>query len=67
MQFGSGGYTNGGRITFPIAFPNACLSVTGNDTGTGIVKVSLGARNTTGFTMYSEQSSVSLNWIAIGY
>ncbi|HGL6406411.1 phage tail protein [Citrobacter koseri] len=67
IQFGSGGYTNGGRITFPIAFPNACLSVTGNDTGTGIVKVSLGARNTTGFTMYSEQSSVSLNWIAIGY
>ncbi|MEH4387597.1 phage tail protein [Enterobacter cloacae] len=67
IQFGSGGYTNGGRITFPIAFPNACLSVTGNDTGTGIVKVSLGARNTTGFTMYSEQSTVSLNWIAIGY
>ncbi|MDQ1756723.1 phage tail-collar fiber domain-containing protein [Enterobacter cloacae] len=67
IQFGSGGYTNGGRITFPIAFPNACLSVTGNDTGSGIVKVSLGARNTTGFTMYSEQSNVSLNWIAIGY
>ncbi|MEL7747819.1 phage tail protein [Enterobacter cloacae] len=67
IQFGSGGYTNGGRITFPTAFPNACLSVTGNDTGSGIVKVSLGARNTTGFTMYSEQSNVSLNWIAIGY
>lgn len=67
IQFGSGGYTHGGRVTFPTAFPNACLSVTGNDTGTGIVKVSLGGRNKTGFTMYSEQSSVSLNWIAIGY
>lgn len=67
IQFGSGGYTHGGRVTFPTAFPNACLSVTGNDTGTGIVNVSLGARNTTGFTMYSAQNSVSLNWIAIGY
>lgn len=67
IQFGSGSYTHGSRVTFPTAFPNFCLSVVGNDTGTGIVKVSLGARNTTGFTMYSEQNSVSLNWIAIGY
>ncbi|QKN82183.1 phage tail protein [Scandinavium goeteborgense] len=67
IQFGHGNYTKNSRITFPVAFPNACVGPVGNDSGTGLVGVSLGAFDKTGFTMYAEEGSVSLSWIAIGY
>ncbi|HCR9769344.1 TPA: hypothetical protein OPR09_003611 [Citrobacter koseri] len=66
-QWGSGTYSKNARITFPTAFPNGCVAVVGNDTGSGVVNTSLGARDKTGFTMYAASTTVSLNWIAKGY
>ena len=65
-QWGSGTYSKNARITFPVAFPNGCVAVVGNDTGSG-VGTSLGSRDNTGFTMYANSTTVSLNWIAKGY
>lgn len=66
-QWGSGTYSKNARITFPIAFPNGCTVVVGADVGSGIVGTALGARDKTGFTMYANSSTVSINWIARGY
>lgn len=66
-QWGTGTFNKNARVTFPIAFPNACTSAVGNDTGTGLVRTSLGARDKTGFTMYASEATVSLSWIAKGY
>lgn len=66
-QWGSGTYSKNARITFPVAFPNGCMVVVGNDTGSGVVGTALGAKDKTGFTMYANSTTVSLNWIAKGY
>ena len=66
-QWGSGTYSKNARITFPVAFPNSCVAVVGNDTGSGVVGTALGSRDKTGFTMYANSTTVSLNWIAKGY
>ncbi|EMD6811810.1 hypothetical protein VRT12_000280 [Citrobacter koseri] len=66
-QWGSGTYSKNARITFPVAFPNGCMVVVGNDTGSGVVGTALGTKDNTGFTMYANSTTVSLNWIAKGY
>ena len=66
-QWGSGTYSKNARITFPVAFPNGCMVVVGNDTGSGVVGTALGTKDKTGFTMYANSTTVSLNWIAKGY
>lgn len=72
IQWGSG--TAGTRVTFPLAFPNACRSVVSvGDNGAG--GSGLTARctgvNTTGFDLSSDVccSNIARNryWIAIGY
>lgn len=72
IQWGSG--TSGTRVTFPLAFPNACrsvISVFDNGAGsTGLTPRSTGV-NTTGFDLSSDVCCVNVArnrfWIAIGY
>ncbi|EMX9222870.1 hypothetical protein ACF97O_000937 [Citrobacter koseri] len=67
FQFGTGSYSKGARVGFPVVFPTACVSVVGNDSGSGVVGTALGERTAYGFTMYSTQATVSLSWFAVGY
>lgn len=66
-QWGSGGFSSGQRINFPTAFPNACVAVVGNDTGSGTLAISMTASDTLGFTVRGSSSTFGLNWIAKGY
>lgn len=72
IQWGSGATFT--RVTFPLAFPNACrsvISVVDNGAGgTGITPRNL-AVNTTGFDLAADYCCVltarNMFWIAIGY
>jgi hypothetical protein len=68
MQWGY--VTVDGAVTFPIAFPNACLSLTfgSNGTGNGIPRSGVGSVTTTGFVYTSAtNSNQPAYWFAVGY
>lgn len=67
IQWGFSSFTTGGSaVTFPIAFPTACLAVLlGNANGTGTV-VSCSSVSQTGF-IASASSNSSNFWCAIGH
>lgn len=66
IQWGSQSTATGGTaVTWPIAFPTACLTVVGTSTSSaGIVQIT--PISTTGATMYSNVANI-VRWIAIGY
>ena len=74
MQWGSNGFsTAGASISFPIAFPNACIGVTAtvetasssNLASNGYVGV--GNFSATGFKGYTVVGTPACFWIALGY
>ena len=77
IQWGSGATAADGSIavTFPIAFPTACVGIHGTHTGSGMVVVieELNTRSTTGVTtkafnnLGQASSGWSVLWLAIGY
>jgi len=68
---------NGDVYTFPLAFPNTCLTITGSDDGSGLADVGLTAITKTqakmwaGFNNYPGAAAyfggIGITWIAIGY
>lgn len=66
-QWGSGGFSSGQRINFPVAFPNACGAVVANDTGIGTLAISTTEQDAGGFTVRGSQATFGLSWIAKGY
>ena len=56
-------------ITFPLAFPNACLAVVGTDTFAGSKSAtwSMYAWNTTGFTGRCDGNTATATWLAVGW
>lgn len=56
-------------ISFPVAFPTACFSVTGSDTFAGSKSAiwSFYAWSTTGFTARCDGNTATGQWVAIGY
>jgi hypothetical protein len=61
-------------VTFPVAFPSQCRSVTAtqNNSTTGGVFTTTNTRTTTGFNVAgwsntSTRSAVGVDWIAFGY
>lgn len=77
LQWGSvGGTASAGTasVSFPVAFPTACLQVlaciSGNSTEvtTTTGHVGVGGASTSGFSIYNRTSvSQTFNWIAVGY
>lgn len=71
IQWGTDTLNSGTVITFPIAFPTACASVTA--TATGLYVAGVSAVSTTTFTgncyraLTEVATAVSCKWIAIGY
>lgn len=73
VQWGTGMYVDAAAITFPIAFPNACLNVSVTQAGAG--SYTSGAYNLgkTGFNVTNRISytgaacTITINWRAIGY
>lgn len=70
---GNGGATSAGAtVTFPIAFPTACLQVVASDTGVGCYSYGTDTYTTTNFKLYCRdfngayQTGAS-RYIAIGY
>lgn len=57
--------------TFPVAFPTACLNVTGESVFTGALAASsviiAGSLTATNFQFYQGSTSVDFYWFAIGY
>ncbi|EBF0607034.1 phage tail protein [Salmonella enterica] len=66
-QWGSGGFSSGQRINFPVAFPNTCGAVVANDTGIGTLAISTTEQDARGFTVRGSQATFGLSWIAKGY
>lgn len=74
LQWGSGAYTDGTAITFPIAFPTGVLSITvteqslAADATTAIARVGVASDTvtTTGFTVRMDQAT-SIYWMAVGH
>lgn len=74
LQWGRGQYPNAGwyTTTFPIAFPNACLTpivipeLTGASSGTGINGAAISASSFQHFT-WNNPTGVFFRWFAIGY
>ena len=66
VQWGTATPADPAAVTFPLAFPNACRSVTATYANGGD-KITLGASNIskTGFQLYGWEYSA--NWIAVGY
>ncbi len=56
-------------ISFPVAFPNACFSVTGSDTFAASLSAtwSFYAWNASGFTARCDGNTATGQWFAIGY
>ncbi|WP_438502490.1 gp53-like domain-containing protein [Azospirillum brasilense] len=72
LQWGTGNAGPGGpSITFPVAFPVACLSVTaGTANGAsygGYISVDNNLVTRTGFVAYASGGAVTSNFFAIGY
>jgi hypothetical protein len=62
--------TAGVAIVFPIAFPTACLSITGTTAGDSAatsITIAFHTLTTTGTTAYSASSTPAVRYIAIGY
>ena len=59
-------------ITFPIAYPTACLTVQvtgklGSITGGQAYSLGTGTTTTTGFTIYNDSSAMPTTWFSVGY
>lgn len=73
LQWGRETGASSGTITFPLAFPTACLAVTGQVESTSAFIVCMGAPTTTtvGWAIRDSTNSNltvgSLRWLAIGY
>ncbi|WP_272678466.1 gp53-like domain-containing protein [Providencia sp. PROV137] len=66
IQWGAGYMNSGGRVSFPIQFPNEALSLAISDSG-GSVSVGYRSADSGGFTfLYSSPATVTFKYIAIG-
>lgn len=66
IQWGAGYMNSGGRVSFPIPFPNEVLSLTISDSG-GSVSVGYRGADSNGFTfLYSSPATVTFKYITIG-
>ena len=59
-------------VTFPIAFPTACVTVQvcgklGGITGASGYSIGTGNYTTTGVTIYNDSNAQATSWLAIGY
>lgn len=73
LQWGTASFSSGGNtVTFPIAFPTACLMVQvsapngSSPTGSTVCGVLSSGINRSNFTGYST-STINYNWFALGY
>jgi hypothetical protein len=55
------------NFNFPIAFPNECLSCTGNGHASSVMRIAIGATSASQGYVFSEFASFGFNWIAIGF
>lgn len=70
IQWGaSGASTTGTAVTFPLAFPNACLVVvaTTQANSSAIPVVGASGTTTTGFNLFCNTSTPQVSWLALGY
>jgi hypothetical protein len=76
LQWGTGTYTSPQAVTFPIAFPNSAVNISGTadalSTGTPGEGFSYANLTTTGFNIYpyigqSAGTNIVCKWIAFGY
>lgn len=75
MQWGttpSIGTDSSYAVTFPIAFPTACVSVQvcgklGTITGASGYSIGTGSYTTTAVTIYNDSNPQTVAWFAIGY
>jgi hypothetical protein len=70
MQWGGASFSTAGAAnTFPVAFPNACLSLAAGNSGTSglTVLMSYTAVSSTGFTAKSSSGAGSYYYMALGY
>lgn len=73
IQWGSFSYTNGSNtsssVTFPIAFPTACLQVIAGQLGSSALQgsPSVVSKTKTGVVILHNTDNLSQVWIAIGY
>lgn len=70
VQWGTGPFSTGGSsVTFPIAFPTACVRIFGFDDSSNVPKqFSATNKSTTGFTFYvNTGSAANAGYWAIGY
>jgi len=59
-------------VTFPIAFPTACVTVQvcgklGATTASAAYSIGTGNYTTTGVTIYNDASTQTTSWFAVGY
>jgi len=62
----------GDTYSFPIAFPNACLNITGSDIGNAVRAVGTRPTSKTQYTVwakssFSNYSTTTITWFAVGY
>ena len=72
IQWGESKSRSSNDITFPIAFPNACLNATctngrNTDSNSDYFAVNMSSYTTTKFSTQHYDSAVDLSWMAIGY
>lgn len=68
IQWGYDAATTGGSsVSFPIAFPTACLQVVIGQTGSFGVTYNPGALNPNNFTLSNSSTSGSHRWLAVGH
>lgn len=69
IEWGSGTFTStGGSVTFPLAFPSACRTIVTMPAGVASLNIYTGAGSisSSGFTGYTNTSSTTGYYIAIG-
>ncbi|CDG13156.1 phage protein [Serratia marcescens subsp. marcescens Db11] len=72
IQWGTVGQGNDAQVTFPITFPNFCLSVQMTQTSSqwgsqSSSNISATGRSRTGFTSHIYSQEISADWIAVGF
>lgn len=68
LQWGYDAASTGGTaVSYPIAFPNACLQVLIGQAGANGVTYQLGALTPSAFTFFNTTTNGSHRWLAIGY
>lgn len=69
FQWGSAVFSAAGSsISYPIAFPNACLSIMATDNDTGRLSIfGISGVTTTSFIGFTNQTTEGAGWLAIGW